>query len=144
MSEYTKHLNCSLNEKRKPNKKILLLGVRRTKISWHVLLSPLLLLFKTNRRMSVTVEMVLCGLVNSPGPLFLDFHLHFWSHLTWFSLKRPINGLFDFADIPTWWFLNAMTHCVVETEQLCWFWIQQCIQKSRYPPQITSGINAEN
>lgn len=44
------------------------------------------------------------------GPLFLDFHLHFWSHLTWFSLKRPLNGLFDFADIPTWCFLHAMTH----------------------------------
>lgn len=74
----------------------------------------------------------------------LDFHLHFWSHLTWFSLKRPLNGLFDFADRPKSWFLHAMTHCVVETEQLCWFWIQRCIQKSRYPRQITSGINAEN
>lgn len=101
-----------------------------------MLLSPLLLLSKTNRRMGV------CDRGNGVtwiAQFSLVFHLFFGSYLTWFSLKLPLNSPFDFADISTWCFLCAMTHCLAETLQLCWFCIRRKYRQHASSTENTLG-----
>lgn len=148
MSEHTKRFNSSLNEKWKPNKNYYYFDLGAPEFPGMCCCLPCCFWLKQIGRVCVTVEMVWCGVQSSLG-LFnpSGFHFHFWSHLTWFSLKLPLNGLFDFADMSTWWFLHAMTQCVAETLQLCWFCSRECVQKHRQhasSTENTSGINADN